>query len=55
MIRFIQGQSPTIGIVKCHDIEQCEMLYDLFLDGKIAGRYTFPELIKKLQEVINEI
>lgn len=53
--RFICGTGPVITITKCHDLERREMLYDLYLNGKIEGRYTLPEITKKFQEVLYDI
>jgi hypothetical protein len=53
--RFLGGTSPIISVTKWHDLETGEFFFDLYLNGKVDGRYTFSELTKKLQEVMLEI
>lgn len=53
--RFIGGVSPVIGITKWHDLKTGEFFFDLYLDGKVEGRYNFTSLNKKLQEVVLDI
>lgn len=51
-IRFIGGTSPVITVTKWHDIETGEVWYDLYLNGKVDGRYSLTELNRRFQEVI---
>ena len=53
--RFFGGTAPVITITKWHDVEEHQMFYDLYLNGKVEGRYNFSELTKKLQEVVLDI
>ena len=53
--RFLGGTSPIISVTKWHDLETGEFWFDLYLNGKVEGRYNFSELTKKLQEVVLEI
>lgn len=43
--RFIGGTSPVIGITKWHDLKTGEFFFDLYLNGKVDGRYNFTDLI----------
>lgn len=52
---FLGGTSPIISVTKWHDLETGEFFFDLYLNGKVDGRYTFSELTMKLQEVMLEI
>ena len=51
-IRFVAGQSPCITITKWHDLEAREFFYDLYINGKIDGRYSLSGLMKKIQEIL---
>lgn len=53
--RFVGGTSPVITITKWHDLKTGEFFFDLYLNGKVDGRYQFSELFKRLQEVVLEI
>ena len=53
--RFVRGTSPIISITKWHDLKTGESWFDLYVNGKVEGRYNFSGLQKKLQEVILEI
>ena len=53
--RFVGGTSPVIGITKWHDLKTGEFFFDLYLNGKVDGRYKFTDLNKRLQEVVLEI
>ena len=53
--RFVGGTSPIISITKWHDLKTGEFWFDLYLNGKVEGRYNFTSLTKKLQEVMLEI
>lgn len=53
--RFVGGTSPIISITKWHDLKTGEFWFDLYINGKVQGRYNFSGLQKKLQEVILEI
>ena len=53
--RYLGGTSPVIGITKWHDLKTGEFFFDIYLNGKVEGRYSFSELTKKLQEVVLEI
>lgn len=53
--RFVGGTSPIISVTKWHDLKTGEFWFDLYLNGKVEGRYNFTFLTKKLQEVMLEI
>lgn len=53
--RFIGGTSPVITVTKWHDLETGEFFFDLYINGKIDGRYQFTELSKKFQELMLEV
>lgn len=55
MARFIAGQTPQISVTKWHDLQTGQMFYDLYLNGRVEGRYSLENLIKKLQEVIFDV
>ena len=55
MARFIAGQTPQISVTKWHDLQTGQMFYDLYLNGKVEGRYTLEGLIKKFQEVVFDV
>ena len=55
VMRFFLGNSPVISVTKMHDIQNHEMHYILYLDGKAAGCYTLETLMKKLQEVMFDV
>ena len=53
--RFVGGTSPVISIIKWHDLKTGEFWFDLYINGKVEGRYNFTSLNKKLQEVVLDI
>ena len=53
--RYIGGTSPIISVTKWHDLETGEFYFDLYINGKIDGRYSFSELTKKFQELMLEV
>ena len=55
MTRFIGGTSPNISVTKWHDIEEGVFFYDLYLNGKIEGRFTLSELMKKIEEILYDV
>ena len=54
-MRFIGGTSPVITVTKWHDIEAGEIFFDLYLNGKVDGRYNLSELMKRIQEVLFDV
>ena len=54
-IRFIMGISPVISITKCHDLDNADITYDLYLNGKPDGRYNLVQLQKRFLEVMTDI
>ena len=54
-MRFVGGSSPVISITKWHDLKTGEFWFDLYLNGKVDGRYHFDQLFKRLQEVALDI
>ena len=53
--RFVGGTSPMISITKWHDLKTGEFWFDLYINGKVEGRYDFTSLNMKLQEVVLDI
>lgn len=53
--RFVGGTSPMISVTKWHDLKTGEFWFDLYINGKVEGRYQFSQLIKKIQEVVLDI
>lgn len=53
--RFVGGVSPVMTVTKWHDIEKGEISYDLYLNGKVDGRYNLDSLTKRIQEVMMEV
>ena len=53
--RFIGAMAPVITVYKWHDLQEHTMMYDLNLNGKVDGRYTLSELMKRIQEVLIDV
>ena len=53
--RFVGASSEIISITKWHDLKTGEFWFDLYIHGKVIGRYNFECLFKKLQEVVLDI
>lgn len=53
--RFVGGTSPIISITKWHDLKAGEFWFDLYVNGKVEGKYNFSGVLKKIQEVILDI
>lgn len=53
--RFIGAAAPIISITKWHDTEKGEISYDLYLNGKVDGRYNLDSLTKRIQEVMLDV
>lgn len=51
-IRFIGGTSPIFSVTKWHDLEERTFQYDLYVNGKVDGRYTLDSLTKRIQEIL---
>ncbi len=45
--KYVAGTSPNIFVTKCHDLQTGQMTYDLYLNGKIDGRYNLDGLNKR--------
>ena len=54
-MRFIGATAPVITVTKWHDLEERSVLYDLYLNGKVDGRYTLEGLTKRIQEVMLDV
>ena len=52
MGRFVAGQTPNISVTKWHDLQTGQMFYDLYINGKVEGRYSLEGLQKKIMEVV---
>ena len=55
MARFIAGQTPNFSVTKWHDLQEQKMFYDLYINGKIDGRYRLESLQKRIMEVIYDV
>lgn len=55
MARFIAGQTPNISVTKWHDLQEQKMFYDLYINGKVDGRYNLDQLQKKILEIIMDV
>lgn len=53
--RFIGAAAPIISITKWHDTQEGEIFYDLYLNGKVDGRYNLDSLTKRIQEVMLDV
>ena len=53
--RFIGAMAQVITVYKWHDLQEHTMMYDLNLNGKVDGRYTLSELMKRIQEVLIDV
>ena len=53
--RFVGATSPVITVTKWHDLKTGEFWFDLYVNGKVEGKYNFTSLQKKLQEVVLDI
>lgn len=52
MARFIAGQTPNLSVTKWHDLQEKKMFYDLYINGKVEGRYNLEGLQKMILEII---
>ena len=55
MARFIAGQTPNISVTKWHDLQEQTKFYDLYVNGKIEGRYNLEQLQKRIMELIYDV
>ena len=55
MGRFVAGQTPNISVTKWHDLQEQKMFYDLYINGKVEGRYSLEGLQKKIMEVVFDV
>lgn len=53
--RFIGVTSPVITFTKWHDTENKIIYYDLYLNGKVDGRYTLTEFQKRMVEIAYDV
>lgn len=53
--RFIGATSPVITFTKWHDTENKIIYYDLYLNGKVDGRYTLTEFQKRMVEIAYDV
>ncbi len=53
--KYVAGTSPNIFVTKCHDLQTGQMTYDLYLNGKIDGRYNLDGLNKRFLEVVYDV
>lgn len=53
--RFIGAAAPVISITKWHDTQEGTVYYDLYLNGKVDGRYKLDSLTKRIQEVMLDV
>lgn len=55
MARFVAGQTPNISVTKWHDLQDQTMFYDLYINGKVEGRYNLENLNKRILEIIHDV
>ena len=55
MGRFVAGQTPIFSVTKWHDLQEQKMFYDLYINGKVEGRYSLEGLQKKIMEVVFDV
>lgn len=55
MARFVAGQTPNIAVTKWHDLQEQTMFYDLYVNGKVEGRYNLDNLNKRIMEIIHDV
>ena len=55
MGRFLAGQTPNLSVTKWHDLQEQTMFYDLYVNGKIEGRYNLEQLQKRIMELIYDV
>ena len=55
MARFVAGQTPQMAVTKWHDLQEQKMFYDLYINGKIDGRYSLEGLQKRFMEVVYNV
>ncbi len=55
MARFIAGQTPNLSVTKWHDLQEQKMFYDLYVNGKIEGRFNLEQLQKRILEIIMDV
>jgi hypothetical protein len=55
MARFVAGQTPNISVTKWHDLQEQKMFYDLYINGKVEGRYNLENLNKRILEIIHDV
>lgn len=53
--RFIGAAAPIISITKWHDTKEGEIYYDLYLNGKVDGRYDLEGLKQRFLEVMMDV
>ena len=55
MARYVAGQTPNLSVTKWHDLLEEKMFYDLYVNGKIDGRYNLEHLQKRILEIIMDV
>lgn len=55
MARFVAGQTPNLSVTKWHDLQEQKMFYDLYINGKIEGRYNLDQLQKRILEIVMDV
>lgn len=53
--RFIGAASPVITFTKWHDTENHIVYYDLYINGKVDGRYTLLEFERRMVEIAYDV
>ena len=53
--RFVGATSEVVTFTKWHDLKTGEFWFDVYVNGKVKGRYNFTELTKAIQEIVLEI
>ena len=53
--RFVGTSSEVVTFTKWHDLKTGEFWFDLYVNGKVDGRYDFSGAVKRWQELLLEV
>ena len=53
--RFVGATSQVISFTKWHDLKTGEFWFDIYVNGKVDGRYDFSGATKRFQELMMEV
>lgn len=55
MKNVIGATSPQVSFTKVHDLDDGNMYYFLYINGKFIGCFNFEKMTKKFQEVMLDV